>query len=49
MPVRLGSGRIKGPRVSNSLGGGLMTVRRDSDVLTRDQRDREGCSVSGSS
>ena len=49
MPVRLGSGRIKGPRVSNSLGGGLMTVRRDSGVLTLDQRDKEGSFVSFSS
>ena len=41
MPVRLASGRVKRPRVSMSLGGGLMTVRIYSGVLTLDQSGRE--------
>ena len=49
VPVKLGSGRVKRPRVSKYLGGGLMTVRKDSGVLTLYHRDREGFSVSGSS
>ena len=49
VPVRLGSGRVKRPRVSKSSGGGLMTVRRDIGVLTLDQRDGEGASGGGNS
>ena len=38
----IGSGRIKTPKVSRFLGGGLRTVRRDSGVSTLDQSAREG-------
>ena len=45
VPISLGSGRVKRPRVSRSLRGGLMTVRKDSGVLMLDQSGREGSSV----
>ena len=49
VPERLGSGRVKRPRMSKSLGGGLMAVRRVSGVLAIYQRGREDSSVSGPS
>ncbi len=45
----IGSGRLKTPRVSRFLGGGLRDVRRDSDVSTLDQSGREGSSRGRSS
>jgi len=48
VPVKLGSGCVRRPRVPKSLRGGLMTVCGDSGVLTLDQRGREGSSMSGS-
>ncbi len=49
VPMGIGSGRIKTPKVSRFLGVGLRTVRRNIGVSTLDQSGREGSSRGGSS